>query len=1618
MKSAWKIPGIVSDLNPPTFTSSELPPPLPVPPDPPDPNPSLSPIIFPPLSSASATGSKSSLRNGPQTPPLTFSYVLPVNCTSVDPPASSFPLQTDSIGILSVRSETTVHVTVAETPFSNQHVTLTATHLPLSLPVQPESAHPKSLLATPPEPTPSSSVPDASNRPYQASQPPSLVERIRLSEDITLQRLAPVSLSASGRPRVRISDDIFQIGANLHKDFIVCYYNGKAPPFNQIQSVLTHMWGRGKRLELHNNPLNRSTTVRIPCDFLREKILDKCIWYVGETMFHTAPFSEAHSASTPSLKAIKIWAHLTGEPKETDDFTKNLVSLTLSHVKVEVDLTKLLPSVVEFERDSGEVVEVLVHYPWVPSTCSHYKELGHVVRNCLTYTLPPPLVPPADQTKAQGKKPLNPETNPSSSSHPTRKQTTNKKPNSKMPSQKYVLVLGNKLSTLSTTNPTDSFSTPPTTSAMQVDLPEKNLSTNLRGLNDPVKHRPFSSWLLTYKPLFGALLETHIKELSLAPIMSKICHNWNYVSNHSSDEDGRIVLIWKDPLRLQVVKQSRKSMTCTFTLPNQQPIYFTSVYAANTNEEMIDLWAELIQLHSTLDLQTNQWIIGGDFNHIIYPTEHSYPTIVVPDSLMYQLQDCFTHCGVFDLRYNGPSHTWTNHQPDSPIGKKLDRLLVNHPVISSHPHAFVSFLPPLFSDHSPCLLDLAYSLPTAETKPFKFQNYLTKHPNFLEVISRAWVEAGNICTNLTQLCWKLKNIKSDLKTLNRENYSNIQERVTNAYSLLQSVQVQALYSPTPLLFQQERDLHQRWLFLRLIEESYLRQKSRINWLSEGDFNTTFFHRMCQVWESYNAIRYFLYSSGTLITDPQEMSDLAVAHFRSIVGPLNYLRPGVWSSHSWFSDLIPFRCTLQQSQLMLPVPTADAIRALFFKLNPNKAPGPDGLTSGFFKASWETIGTEVVDSIQNFFITGFLPTSTNATILSMVPKFPRATKISDFRPIACLNTVYKVISRLLVARLKPILEDLILPCQTAFVKGRLLVENTVLAGELVHGYHKNKGPPRITIKVDIAKAFDTLSWEFLFTCLDTLNLPRHFITLLKACVCKTSFMVGYNGMVNGYFKGKRGLRQGDPFSPYLFVIAMNCLSFMLNSAATKEKIKYHANCKKLKMTHLSFADDLLIFIDGSIESLQQVLHVLKEFEQRSRLAISMQKTSFYASRIPAQVIDTIQASTGMLCGELPVRYLGVPLNSRKLTLVTCEPLIHQIKKRLSSWSVKSLSFAGRLLLIKTVIAGITTFWCAAFILPKACVKRINSLCSVFLWRGDIESHNTARVSWETVVLTKKQGVLGVKDLQTWNKACCLKLIWLLFFKSGSVWVAWFKEVILKGSIHNYWTTKPKASFSWLANKLIKLKDEVFPLIKVRLENGLSARFWFDNWSPFERLATYLNFAGSRLGIPLSATVASLHRNGSWHLPPARSEQQTQLQIHLTTVNLSSDSDYFEWEIGGKVSDTYSTGDVYTYLRGVVNEVDWAEVVWNSYGIPRHNFHTWLVLLDRCPTRDRMLQWGLSGDVATHRIDHGITLSHSFGPCRRADLQDHRNSSSSSLGSPRSIDYGMRGMLGFTPTPSVQ
>lgn len=197
-----------------------------------------------------------------------------------------------------------------------------------------------------------------------------------------------------------------------------------------------------------------------------------------------------------------------------------------------------------------------------------------------------------------------------------------------------------------------------------------------------------------------------------------------------------------------------------------------------------------------------------------------------------------------------------------------------------------------------------------------------------------------------------------------------------------------------------------------------------------------------------------------------MGELAVSHFKSILAP--DILPLTVSTPQWFAAILKFRCSAHHRSILSSLSTLETITRTLFRLSPNKAPRPDGLTSGFYKASWSIIGKEVLSFVSCFFTTVFLPVVVNSTILSLVPKHPGASTITDYRPISCCSTNYKAISKILVSKMKHILSELILPNQTAFVQGRLLIENTILATELVEGYHKLTGPPRITLNVNIAK----------------------------------------------------------------------------------------------------------------------------------------------------------------------------------------------------------------------------------------------------------------------------------------------------------------------------------------------------------------------------------------------------------------------------------------------------------------------------------------------------------------------------------------------------------------------
>ncbi|CAH2065212.1 unnamed protein product [Thlaspi arvense] len=267
--------------------------------------------------------------------------------------------------------------------------------------------------------------------------------------------------------------------------------------------------------------------------------------------------------------------------------------------------------------------------------------------------------------------------------------------------------------------------------------------------------------------------------------MSTTFQGWNFTSNQNSDEDGHIILIWKDTIDVTIKLLTRQSITCEVKLPYGDQFYYTAIYASNLTEERSNIWIKLLDAFQYLKLNMYPWLVGGDLNQIVHPVEHSDPIVNSLDSQIMALRDSLNQMGLFDLNYQGPLFTWTNCRPSSPIAKKLDSVLVNMQVVSNFPQNPAAFLPPLISNHFPCMLNLAVPLPTVGTRPFKFFNYLTKHLSFLQVVFDAWAQLELRRFTLSNLCWKQKLIKGALKQLNRDNFSQIQVRVSESYHQLQ-----------------------------------------------------------------------------------------------------------------------------------------------------------------------------------------------------------------------------------------------------------------------------------------------------------------------------------------------------------------------------------------------------------------------------------------------------------------------------------------------------------------------------------------------------------------------------------------------------------------------------------------------------------------------------------------------------------------------------------------------------------------------------------------------------------------------------------------------------------------
>jgi hypothetical protein len=389
----------------------------------------------------------------------------------------------------------------------------------------------------------------------------------------------------------------------------------------------------------------------------------------------------------------------------------------------------------------------------------------------------------------------------------------------------------------------------------------------------------------------------------------------------------------------------------------------------------------------------------------------------------------------------------------------------------------------------------------------------------------------------------------------------------------------------------------------LQEEISWRQKSRVRWLKEGDKCTKFFHQVANANCRNNYIE-SLIVNGSPTSDPNIISDHIVGFYESL-----------------FSEPLGWRLRLNNLEFdRLNVEEASSLEDPFEErevwevikgMDRDKAFGPDGFTLAFFQDCWGVVKGDFMAVSAEFHARGKFVKSINLTFISLILKVHGAKEIKDFRPISLVGGIYKIIAKVLANRMRRVMDKIISKPQNAFVKGRQILDSVLVVNECLDSRLRS-GESGVLCKLDMEKAYDHVDWNFLLYLLRRCGFGERWCAWIKHCISSVCFSVLINGVPSGFFGSSRGVRQGDPLSPFLFVLVMEAFSRMLGAFISRGLISGFtvgsSELNRVNVSHLLFADDTLVFCGANESQIRHVGALLVCFEVIIGLKVNLSKSA--------------------------------------------------------------------------------------------------------------------------------------------------------------------------------------------------------------------------------------------------------------------------------------------------------------------------------------------------------------------------------------------------------------------------
>lgn len=462
--------------------------------------------------------------------------------------------------------------------------------------------------------------------------------------------------------------------------------------------------------------------------------------------------------------------------------------------------------------------------------------------------------------------------------------------------------------------------------------------------------------------------------------------------------------------------------------------------------------------------------------------------------------------------------------------------------------------------------------------------------------------------------------------------------------------------------------------------------------------------------------------------------------------------------------------------------------------------------------------------------GILPREWNYTHLCLIPKIPDPMSISDLRPISLCSVIYKVVSKIMTKRLAPILQEIISPSQSAFVAERLMTDNITIAHEMLHSIGDSQDPnsAKMVVKTDMSKAYDRVEWGYLRSLLCALGFDHKWVNWVLKCISSVTYSVLINDQPHGMIIPHRGLRQGDPLSPALFVLCSEGLAHLMSKADHSGSISgIQFGMGGPSVNQLFFADDCLFACDASEEQSAHLIRNLKRYESVTGQVLNPLKSSIMFGR---RVLDSdkikVKQKLGIHHEGGEGKYLGLPESMQGSKVKLFSYLKERLSSKISGWHAKTLSQGGKEVMLKAVASAIPVLPMSVYRLPKTVISSIHGLMANFWWDSVDYKRKIHWISWEKLCLPKEQGGMGFKNMEFFNQALLAKQAWRLLNVEDCLMTRVLRGKYL-GAV-SLLTTQQGNHQSYAWKSLLHGRDLLVQGLRRLVGNGRNIHVWTEPW----------------------------------------------------------------------------------------------------------------------------------------------------------------------------------------------